>query len=83
YYQHYLEIMNRNERDIIKKIWFKPKAKPQQREIITPRLESIITRKEMFKQFKKERLAIILEKQKLGKKLDFYEFKLILDQPKK
>ena len=83
YYQHYLEIMNRNERDIIKKIWLKPKAKSQQREIITPRLESIITRKEMFKQFKNERLAIALEKQKLGKKLDFYEFKLILEQSKK
>ena len=83
YYQHYLEIMNRNERDIIKKIWLKPKAKPQRREIITPRLESIITRKKMFKQFKNERLAIALEKQKLGKKLDFYEFKLILDQSKK
>ena len=83
YYQLYLEIMNRNEREIIKKIWLKPKAKPQRREIITPRLESIIARKEMFKQFKNERLAIALEKQKLGKKLDFYEFKLILDQPKK
>ncbi|MHA1478755.1 MAG: hypothetical protein ACTSPU_11195 [Promethearchaeota archaeon] len=83
YYQHYLEIMNQNERDIIKKITFKPKAKPQRREIITPRLQSIITRKEMFKQFKNERLAIALEKQKSGKKLDFYEFKLILDQPKK
>ena len=83
YYQHYLEIMNQNERDIIKKIWFKPKAQPQRRKIITPRLESIITRKEMFKQFKNERLAIALEKQKLGKKLDFYEFKLILDQSKK
>ena len=83
YYQHYLEIMNQNERDIINKIWFKPKAKPQLRELITPRLESIITRKKMFKQFKNERLAIALEKQKLGKKLDFYEFKLILDQPKK
>jgi len=83
YYQHYLEIMNQNERDIIKKIWFKPKAQPQRRKIITPRIESIITRKEMFKQFKNERLAIALEKQKLGKKLDFYEFKLILDQSKK
>ena len=83
YYQHYLEIMNQNERDIVKKIWFKPKAKPQQRESITPRLESIITRKELFKQFKNERLAIALEKQRLGKKLDFYEFKLILEQPKK
>ncbi len=83
YYQHYLEIMNQNERDIIKKIWFKPKAKPQRREIITPRLESIITRKKMFKQLKNERLVIALEKQKLGKKLDFYEFKLILEQSKK
>jgi len=83
YYQHYLEIMNRNEIDIIKKIWLKPKAKPQRREFITPRLESIITRKKMFKKLKNERLAIALEKQKLGKKLDFYEFKLILDQPKK
>jgi uncharacterized coiled-coil DUF342 family protein len=83
FYQHYLEIMNRNERDIIKKIWIKPKAKPQQKEFITPRIESIITRKELFKQFKNERLAIALEKQKVGKKLDFYEFKLILEQPKK
>ncbi len=83
YYQHYLEIMNRNERDIKKEFWLKPKAKPQKREIITPRLDSRITRKEMFKQFKNERLAIALEKQKLGKKLNFYEFKLILDQSKK
>jgi len=83
YYQHYLEIMNQNERDIKNKIWLKPKAKPQRREIITPRLESIITRKKLFKQFKNERLAIALEKQKLGKKLDFYEFKLILEQSKK
>jgi len=83
YYQHYLEIMNQNERDIKNKIWLKPKAKPQRREIITPRLESIIIRKKMFKQLKNERLAIALEKQKLGKKLDFYEFKLILEQSKK
>ena len=83
YYQHYLDIMNQNEKDIIKKILLKPKAKPQRRESITPRLESVITRKELFKQFKKERLAIALEKQKLGKKLDFYEFKLILEQSKK
>ncbi|NVM19496.1 MAG: hypothetical protein HWN80_17475 [Candidatus Lokiarchaeota archaeon] len=83
YYQHYLEIINQNESDIIKKIWFKPKAKSPRREIITPRLESIITRKVMFKQHKNERLAVALEKQKLGKKLDFYEFKLILEQSKK
>jgi len=83
YYQHYLEIMNQNERDIVEKIWLKPKAKPQRKESITPRFESIITRKELFKQFKNERLAIALEKQKLGKKLDFYEFKLILEQSKK
>jgi hypothetical protein len=37
----------------------------------------------MFKQLKNEKLAIALEKQKLGKKLDFYEFKLILEQSKK
>jgi len=83
YYQHYLETMNQNEKNIIKKILLKPKAKPQRRENITPRLESVITRKELFKQFKQERLAIALEKQKLGKKLDFYEFKLILEQSKK
>ncbi|MFX1356121.1 MAG: hypothetical protein ACFFA8_02465 [Promethearchaeota archaeon] len=82
YYQHYLEIMNQNEKDIIKNILFKPKTKPQLKEIITPRLQSIITRKEIFKQFKNEKLAIALEKQKLGKKLNFYEFKLILDNQK-
>ena len=39
--------------------------------------------KEMFKKFKKEKLASALEKQKAGKKLDFLEYRLILDQSEK
>ena len=83
YYQHYLEIMSRNERDILKEIWVKPKVKPQRRETTTPRIESIISRKKKFKQLRNERLVIALEKQKLGKKLDFFEYKLILEHSKK
>jgi len=82
-YQHFLEKMNQNEKNIMEGKWLQQKVKPQRRDIITPRLESIITRKEMFKQFKNEKLAIALEKQKLGKKLDFYELKLILERSKK
>jgi hypothetical protein len=39
--------------------------------------------KEMFKKFKQEKLASALEKQKAGKKLDFFEYRLILDQSEK
>jgi len=37
----------------------------------------------LLQKHKKEKLALALEKQKLGKKLDFYEFKLILEESKK
>jgi len=39
--------------------------------------------KAIFKKFKQERLASALEKQKAGKKLDFFEYRLILDQSEK
>jgi hypothetical protein len=57
----------------------KAKAKEEQRQ----RTKYIIKKKRLQKKFKDKKLEIALEKQKSGKKLDFYEFKLILNHSKK
>jgi len=59
----------------------KAKAKAKEKRIINTKY--IIKKKRLEKKFKNKKLEIALEKQKSGKKLDFYEFKLILDSKKK
>lgn len=83
YYQTFLDLMSENKKPLLKRLYQKPKEKPQERQIITPRLESIIEKKKQYKKFLKEKLAIALDKQKSGKKMNFYELKLILDHSKK
>jgi hypothetical protein len=48
-----------------------------------PNIKYITKKKRLQKKFRNEKLKIALEKQKSGKKLDFYELKLILDRSKK
>ncbi|MHA1478754.1 MAG: hypothetical protein ACTSPU_11190 [Promethearchaeota archaeon] len=64
-----------------KKAKAKAKAKAKEKRIINTKY--IIKKKRLEKKFKNKKLEIALEKQKSGKKLDFYEFKLILDSKKK
>jgi len=87
--QLYSEMTNQNKNKLIeeqlrffkKKAKAKAKAKAKEKRIINTKY--IIKKKRLQKKFKNKKLEIALEKQKSGKKLDFYEFKLILDSKKK
>jgi len=87
--QLYSEMTNQNKNKLIeeqlrffkKKAKAKVKAKAKEKRIINTKY--IIKKKRLQKKFKNKKLEIALEKQKSGKKLDFYEFKLILDSKKK
>lgn len=58
----------------------KDKAKLEEVQIL--KTKYIVKKKKMEKKHTKEKLAQALEKQKSGKKLDFYELKLILEHSK-
>ncbi|GAG80381.1 unnamed protein product, partial [marine sediment metagenome] len=83
YLQLYSELKNRNRKKLIEEQlrFFRNKAKAKEKRVINTKY--IIKKKRLKKKFKNEKLEIALEKQKSGKKLDFYEFKLILDNSKK
>jgi len=60
---------------------YKDRAKAK--ELLEQKTNYIIKKKRTQKKYTKEKLRIALEKQKSGKRLDFYELKLILDHSKK
>ena len=82
YLQLYSELKNQNKKKLIEEQLrpFKNKAKAKEKRKI--KTKYIIKKKRLKKKFRNEKLEIALEKQKSGKKLDFYEFKLILDHSK-
>ncbi len=57
--------------------FFKNKVKTRELNIL--KTKYLIKRKKTKKKYMKEKLSVALKKQRLGKKLDFYELKLILD----
>jgi hypothetical protein len=83
YLQLYSELKNQNKKKLIEEQLrpFKNRAKAKEKRKI--KTKYIIKKKRLKKKFRNEKLEIALEKQKSGKKLDFYEFKLILDHSKK
>jgi len=83
YLQLYSELKNQNEKKLIEEQLrpFKNRAEAKEKRRI--KAKYIIKKKRLKKKFRNEKLEIALEKQKSGKKLDFYEFKLILDHSKK
>jgi hypothetical protein len=82
YLQLYSELKNQNKKKLIEEQLrpFKNRAKAKEKRKI--KTKYIIKKKRLKKKFKDKKLEIALEKQKSGKKLDFYEFKLILDHSK-
>lgn len=82
YYQQFLKVMNQNGKIIIEEKLYKSNEKPQQIKKISPRRESIIEKKNLYKNYIQDKLAIALEKQKAGKKLHISEYKLILKHSK-
>ena len=83
YHQQFLNVMNQNEKNIIKELWHKSNPKPPQRKIITPMREAFILKQRFYRKFMQGKLAVALEKQKAGKKLHISEYKLILKHTKK
>jgi len=83
YLQLYSELKNQNKNKLIEEQLssFKSKAKAKEKRRLNTK--NIIKKKRLKKKFRNKKLEIALEKQKSGKKLDFYELKLILDHSKK
>ena len=81
--QLFYELKNQSEKKAFQeqlKI-FKDKAKA--REIHKSKTKYLIKKKRTLKKYTKKKLANALQKQRSGKKLDFYELKLILEHSKK
>ena len=83
YLQLYSELKTQNKNKLIEEQLssFKSKAKAKEKRRLNTK--NIIKKKRLKKKFRNKKLEIALEKQKSGKKLDFYELKLILDHSKK
>ncbi|MBY9016485.1 MAG: hypothetical protein KGD68_12390 [Candidatus Lokiarchaeota archaeon] len=82
YLQLYSKLTNQNNNKLIieeQLSFFKNEAKAKEKRYT----KNIIKKKRLKKKFRNKKLEIALEKQKSGKKLDFYELKLILDHSKK
>lgn len=79
----YSELENQNKKKLIEEQLrpFKNRAKAKKKRLQTTKY--LIKKKRLKKKFRNEKLEIALEKQKSGKKLDFYELKLILNHSKK
>jgi len=81
--QLFYELKNQSEKKAFQeqlKI-FKDKAKAK--EIHKSKTKYLIKKKRTLKKYTKKKLANALQKQRSGKKLDFYELKLILEHSKK
>ncbi|MHA1987911.1 MAG: hypothetical protein ACW98D_14845 [Promethearchaeota archaeon] len=82
YHQLYLKLMDQNIKNLKKEFSNRPRSKVLTRAIKKPNVKAIINNKKKYKRLEKKKLAIALNKQKAGKKLDFYELKLILKHSK-
>jgi len=73
YLQLYSEMTNQNKNKLIEEQlrFFKNRAKAKEKRMLNTKY--IIKKKRLKKKFRNEKLEIALEKQKSGKKLDFYE----------
>ena len=58
------------------------RKKKKEEEVNRVKTKYIVQKKRTQKKYTKKKLETALEKQKLGKKLDFYELKLILEHSK-
>lgn len=96
YNQLYLDVIDENYKTLLEELKhlkqlnkIKKQKILKEKEKVTPdtkqhRKQKSITKKRKYtKKLKEEKLALALKKQKSGKKLDFYELKLILDHSKR
>lgn len=82
-YELVLKLSSQNHKDLFKNLYNKSKTSAQLRELIPQKKRIKVKKKKAYTKLKNKKLAIALEKQKSGKKLNFYELKLILENSKK
>jgi len=86
YNKIFVELDNFNYGKLYKEIYIKNQSKRSVKSPKTKKSEKtrlIVQKKKLLKKLKKDRLKRALEKRDSGKKLDFYELKLIMDQDQK
>jgi len=79
----FLKLIEKNRKILVDELSNRVKSKIPLTKIKTPNIKAIIKKKKKYKRLEKKKLAIALDKQKAGKKLDFYELQLILKHSKK
>ncbi|MFW9823377.1 MAG: hypothetical protein ACFFE4_10605 [Candidatus Thorarchaeota archaeon] len=83
YHQVFLKLMDQNKKVLLNELINKTRKKLRPKEILTPKVKAIIRQKKKYKNLEKKKLVAALNKQRLGKRLDFYEMQLILKHTKK
>ncbi|MFW9818957.1 MAG: hypothetical protein ACFFE5_05055 [Candidatus Thorarchaeota archaeon] len=83
FYQLFVKLMDLNKKLLLDELSNKPKIKIRPMEIKTPPIFAPNKKNKSYKRLEQKKLAIALHKQKTGKKLDFYEYQLILKYKKK
>ncbi|MFX0072017.1 MAG: hypothetical protein ACFFAO_13085 [Candidatus Hermodarchaeota archaeon] len=83
FYLQLPELLNQNDKILSKIREYKRDLKEKQEHKPTLHEKEIIEKKKSYKKYKKEKLAIALEKKRTGKRLHVSELKLILDASEK
>ncbi|MHA1931761.1 MAG: hypothetical protein ACW96X_04420 [Promethearchaeota archaeon] len=82
YCQLFSKLIDHNKNILLDKLSTRPMREVRPKKIKTPNVEAIIKKKKRVKKLEQKKLAIAIDKQKSGKKLDFYEYQLILKHSK-
>lgn len=77
YHEQYLKLMNQRKKLSKGRRPYRPGKRP------TVKVSQVKKRNEMIKKIKQDKLALALEKQKAGKKLNLFEARLILEKSEK
>jgi hypothetical protein len=83
FHQLFLKLMNLNKKVLLDELPNRLTSRVRPKERKKPDVKRIIKKKKKYKKLEQKKLEIALEKQKSGKKLDFYEYQLILKHSKK
>jgi hypothetical protein len=83
YYQLFLKLMKLNKKVLLDELPNKLTGRTRPKEKKIPDVKGIIKKKRKYKKLEQKKLEIALEKKKMGKKLDFYEYQLILKHSKR
>ncbi|MFX1258731.1 MAG: hypothetical protein ACFFAN_12795 [Promethearchaeota archaeon] len=80
YHEQFLEVMNKKKKISKGKRPYKSSSKKRTGQRQTPHYKISNTNQKLLEKMKQDKLAVALEKQKAGKKLNLFEARLILEQ---